>query len=103
VNYEYGVLENSARTAIHLTHRIGALITTLILGLLAWHLTRPSLSRYLRTLGVALLVLLALQLILGITNVLGHLPLTIAVAHNGGAALLLLILVTLVWVSRRHE
>ncbi|MEW8193772.1 MAG: hypothetical protein AB2793_08660 [Candidatus Thiodiazotropha sp.] len=40
---------------------------------------------------------------LGITNVLGHLPLGIAVAHNGGAALLLLLLVTLIWVSRRHE
>lgn len=32
VNYEYGVLEHPARTAIHVTHRIGALITFLFLG-----------------------------------------------------------------------
>jgi cytochrome c oxidase assembly protein subunit 15 len=103
VNYEFGVLENSARTAIHLTHRIGALITTLILGFLAWRLTRPYLSQQLRKLGITLLLLLALQIILGITNVLGHLPLGIAVAHNGSAALLLLVLVTLTWISRQHE
>lgn len=34
VNYEYGVLEAPARTAIHMTHRIGALVTLLYLGLL---------------------------------------------------------------------
>ena len=34
VNYEFGVLEHPARTAIHLTHRIGALITFVyLLGL----------------------------------------------------------------------
>jgi hypothetical protein len=35
---------------------------------------------------------IALQTSLCVTNVLGHLPLTIAVAHNGSAALLLLLL-----------
>ncbi|MBV2095176.1 MAG: COX15/CtaA family protein [Candidatus Thiodiazotropha sp. (ex Codakia orbicularis)] len=103
VNYEYGVLENSARTAIHMSHRIGALITVITLGLLAWYLTRPGSSPLLRRLGLALLLLLALQVTLGISNVLGHLPLSIAVAHNGGAALLLLLLVTLIWISRSRE
>jgi cytochrome c oxidase assembly protein subunit 15 len=103
VNYEFGVLENSARTAIHMTHRIGALITLLTLGLLAWHLTRPDSSPFLRKLGFTLLFLLALQVALGVTNVVGHLPLSVAVAHNGGAALLLFLLVTLIWISRRHE
>jgi cytochrome c oxidase assembly protein subunit 15 len=103
VNYEFGILESSARTTIHLSHRIGALITTISLGLLAWGLTRPHLSPPLRRLGIALLSLLTLQIILGVINVLGHLPLAIAVAHNGGAALLLFLLVTLVWVSRQYE
>jgi cytochrome c oxidase assembly protein subunit 15 len=102
VNYEFGVLDNSARAAIHMTHRIGALITTLTLSLLIWRLTRPNLPPLLRKLGFALLLLLLLQITLGITNVLGHLPLSIAVAHNGGAALLLLLLVSLFWISRRH-
>ncbi|MEW8029411.1 MAG: COX15/CtaA family protein [Candidatus Thiodiazotropha sp.] len=103
VNYEFGVLENNARTAIHITHRIGALITVLTLGLLIWRLIRLESSPLLRKLGLILLFLFVLQITLGITNVLGHLPLGIAVAHNGGAALLLLLLVTLIWVSRRHE
>ncbi|MEW8507887.1 MAG: COX15/CtaA family protein [Candidatus Thiodiazotropha sp.] len=103
INYEFGVLENSARTAIHMTHRIGALITAVFLGLLAWQLTRPSSPTQLRRVGVVLLLLLVLQITLGISNVLGHLPLSIAVAHNGGAALLLLLLVTLIWISRRRE
>ncbi|MCU7860054.1 MAG: COX15/CtaA family protein [Candidatus Thiodiazotropha sp. (ex Lucinoma kastoroae)] len=103
VNYEFGVLENDARTAIHVTHRLGAILTAITLGLLAWRLTRPHSAASLKKLGILLLMLLALQIALGISNVLGHLPLPIAVAHNGGAALLLLLLVTLIWVSRQRE
>lgn len=103
VNYEFGVLENDARTAIHITHRIGALITALTLGFLVWRLARFESSPLLRKLGLILFIVLVIQITLGITNVIGHLPLSIAVAHNGGAALLLLLIVTLIWVSRRHE
>ena len=102
VNYEFGVLELEARTAIHMTHRIGALITLVIVGGLAMRLLRGE-SDSLRTLGVLLLGLLLLQISLGITNVLGHLPLPVAVAHNGIAALLLLTLLTTLWMSRRQE
>lgn len=45
----------------------------------------------------------ALQVSLGITNVLGGLPLPVAVAHNGIAAVLLLTLLTLVHTTRRKE
>lgn len=102
VNYEFGVLEIEARTAIHMTHRIGALITLVIVGVLAMRLLRNE-SGSLRKLGLLLLGVLLLQISLGITNVLGHLPLPVAVAHNGGAALLLLTLITTLWMSRRHE
>jgi cytochrome c oxidase assembly protein subunit 15 len=37
-----------------------------------------------------------MQIALGITNVVAQLPLLVAVAHNGGAALLLLALLSLV-------
>jgi cytochrome c oxidase assembly protein subunit 15 len=100
VNYEFGVLKNDARTAIHMTHRIGALITFLVLGLVALRLLGLHGSSILRRLGGLTLGLLLLQLGLGITNVLGHLPLPIAVAHNGVAALLLLTLVTTLRTSR---
>ncbi|MES9853932.1 MAG: COX15/CtaA family protein [Candidatus Thiodiazotropha sp. L084R] len=103
INYEFGVLEAEARTAIHVTHRLGALLTLIILGTLALWLTRNKSERGLQSVGYLLTLILILQIVLGITNVLGHLPLYVAVAHNGGAAILLLILVTLIWISRQRE
>ena len=103
VNYEFGVLEADARTAIHMTHRIGALITLLVVGLLSLRLIGRPQPVTIRRLGLLMLGLLCLQITLGITNVLGHLPLGVAVAHNGGAALLLLTLVATVWITHRHE
>lgn len=95
VDYEFGVLDSAARTAIHLTHRIGALVVLLYLGTLALVLARGPGHPARRGLGVALGVALLVQVGLGIANVLAHLPLPVAVAHNGGAAVLLLVLVTL--------
>jgi len=93
-NYLGGQLDSDARTAIHMTHRIGALLVTLVLLLLAWQLKRNGLSR----LAGLLVLALAVQVSLGISNVLLHLPLLVAVAHNlGGAALLL----TLVLINYR--
>jgi len=88
-NYLGGMLDGPARTAIHLSHRLGALAAALIVPLLAWRLWRHGLGR----LAGLLLAVLALQLGLGIGNVLLQLPLPLAVAHNAGAALLLLSLV----------
>ncbi len=98
INYEFGVLEYPARTAIHLSHRIGALITAICLGLLGWRLTRSDRPVPVRRAGHLLLALLLLQLGLGITNVLAQLPLPVAVAHNGVAALLLLVMLTIIWL-----
>ena len=94
VSYEYGVLDNNARVTIHLMHRLGAVAILLYLGWLVWRLTTTG-SQILRGVGMAIGILLAVQLSLGIANVVMQLPLPVAVAHNGGAALLLLALVTL--------
>jgi cytochrome c oxidase assembly protein subunit 15 len=88
-NYLGGMLYGEARTAIHLTHRLGALAVTLILLALGGQLWRHGLPR----LAALLLAALALQISLGISNVLLNLPLAVAVAHNGGGALLLLVTV----------
>jgi cytochrome c oxidase assembly protein subunit 15 len=45
--------------------------------------------------GIALLVIVVLQFLLGVSNIVFSLPLLVAVAHNGGGALLILTLVTL--------
>lgn len=90
IDYEFGVLDGPARTAIHLAHRLGALCVLLYLTWLGLRLLRGTWP----ALGAVLLSALTLQIGLGITNVLAQLPLPVAVAHNGGAALLLLVLVT---------
>jgi len=88
-NYLGGQLDSDARTAIHMSHRIGALLVTLALLALAWQLRIAKLSR----LAGLLLLALALQVGLGISNVIFHLPLLVAVAHNAGGAALLLVMV----------
>jgi heme a synthase len=94
-DYEFGHLDSAARTAIHLTHRFGALVVLLYLGTLALLLVLRGQRPDERRLGVLLGAVGVTQVGLGIGNVVGHLPLPVAVAHTGGAALLLLTLVTL--------
>ena len=96
VSYEGGVLTNTARVAIHLTHRIGALVTTLALCLAALAvLAQPALAKS-RVAASAVLAALALQLSIGISMVLKGFPLLLATAHTAGAALLLLSVLALV-------
>lgn len=94
INYEFGVLETPARTAIHLTHRYWAvLVTATFLGLILYTLRTAMPDG--RLIAWCILALLALQIGLGITNVVRGLPLLAAVMHNGVAALLLIATVTL--------
>lgn len=85
-------LSYDAITAIHWTHRVGALVTLLYVGAFSWVLMRnPQLARY----GVLLLAVLLAQVALGMANVLGGLPLIVAAAHNAGAAILLVAMVVI--------
>ncbi len=102
VDYEGGVLDGPARTAIHLAHRAGALAVLLYLGGLALVLVRRAGAGVHRRLAMALAAALVLQVGLGIASVLGQLPLGLAVAHNGGAAWLLLTVLTLVHALHRQ-
>ncbi len=92
-SYEFGVLDYSARMTIHVAHRIGAIITAVMLLGLAFKLITKAHSSTIRNAAWLLAGLVVLQVILGISNVVLHLPLGIAVSHNAGAALLLLTLV----------
>lgn len=95
INYEYGVLDSAARTAIHMVHRMGALTVFIYVGLLAFTVFRHG-DGMLRRVAAAVAAVLLLQISLGISNVYFSLPLPVAVMHNGGGALLLLSMVTLV-------
>jgi cytochrome c oxidase assembly protein subunit 15 len=86
------LLTREALTAIHWTHRLGALVVFVYLGWLGSKMLKiPGF----KPIGMTVFGLLSVQVLLGITNVLASLPLPIAVAHNAGAALLLITLVTL--------
>ena len=95
LNFEFGVLHNDARMAIQVVHRIGAVVTLLVVGYLSWRLLVLRGARNLRTIGMLLLLVLCVQIALGIGNVLLQLPLLNAVAHNAVGALLLLTVVTI--------
>ncbi|HJW04200.1 MAG TPA: COX15/CtaA family protein [Azospira sp.] len=79
------LLSLEALTAIHWSHRLGALAVTLLALGLAYRLRRRGRQRQ----ALGLLAALGLQLGLGLGNVLLGWPLGLAVAHNAGAALLL--------------
>jgi cytochrome c oxidase assembly protein subunit 15 len=95
VDYEGGVLASPARVAIHFTHRLGAVVAgsfliatgLLVIARAAWPL--------LRLLGALLVFAVLLQIIIGVTMVYFHLPLALATLHNGGAAFLVIVMVTL--------
>jgi cytochrome c oxidase assembly protein subunit 15 len=87
-----GNLTLSALTAIQWVHRIGALVTFVYLGSLALLLiTIPAFKK----IGILLALVLIAQVCIGITNLILQLPLLLAVAHNLGAALLVIITIVI--------
>ena len=81
------MLDHPARVAVHFAHRLGAIVAALLIALLG---ARLALDRAVRPDGLAVLGALLLQLTLGVSIVVFGVPLAVAVAHNGAAALLLL-------------
>ncbi len=103
-DYSGGLLGGAERVAIHMLHRLGALLTAAYLLVLCVLLLRRGTAQQtaavaaVRRVVGAVLLLLLLQLLLGIGNVLLGLPLALATAHNAGAAGLMLALLTLVYL-----
>ena len=78
------------RIDIHIAHRLGAVVTTLMVlavGFMAW-----SVGGRLRKAGAIALILLTAELSIGITAITSDLPIELAVAHNWAAGLLLLVM-----------
>ena len=94
-NYLYGLLDNSARVAIHYSHRISAILVTIVFLILISKLWFSAAAPLASTLGILLLT----QISLGIINVIYVLPLYVAIAHNLIAATLLLGTVTVNYLA----
>ena len=83
-------MDLESRTAIHFSHRIGALIVSIFLSFLAWKFYKDNFKR----ISLILMGLLLLQILLGVSNIIFQLPLLMAVAHNlGGLSLMTYLMV----------
>ena len=95
-------LESKARVAIHVIHRLGAVVTTVyLLGLAILLLTINH--RRIRRMSLILVAVLSVQLLLVVGSGQVRATLLTAIVHNIGSVLLLLTLVTLatrVWTAK---
>ena len=95
IDYEGGVLANPARVAIHFTHRMGALLVgSLLLSLGVMTVLRARKGR-LAVAGALLVLAVLLQIAVGIAAVHWGFPVFLATLHDAGAALLIIVMVTL--------
>ena len=86
------------RVDIHIAHRLGAVITTLVVlvvGFLAW-----KAGGRLRFAGTAVILLVTLEFSIGVTAIASSLPIELAVAHNWLAGLLLLTMLRITALNR---
>jgi len=88
------ITDQAVAAAIHMMHRLFALITFLFVGLLAWKAL--SSGGALRPGGFIILFVLLGQMILGLMMIQFSMPVVFVVAHTVTAALLLLAMLTLV-------
>ncbi len=95
VSYEYGVLSQQARMSIHLLHRIWALVTCAIVIFALLRLWQASYSRKIKACIVTVALALCCQISLGLAVVHWQFPLSVALAHNLMALMLLLSMVRL--------
>lgn len=97
-NYLYGQMSNEARVAIHLTHRVGAIVVFFYSLFMAFKLW----SKETKPIIIGFLVVLFTQVFLGVNNVLSSLPLWNAVAHNIVGVMLFLSFVIMTFLGFRR-
>ena len=100
LNYEFGRLDSPARVAIHFTHRIWAIVAAAMLVILSIASYKTIKISYQKIISLCLVSFLFIQVTLGILNIKMGLPIYVAVAHNGNAAILLMCLVTQLYLIR---
>jgi cytochrome c oxidase assembly protein subunit 15 len=81
------------RLAIHKAHRLGSVVTVIVTLLAALAALLEG-SRY-RAVAITLLVLIGAEFTIGVSAILSSIPISLAVAHNWFAGLILLALLKL--------
>lgn len=100
-NYQGGLLDNEVRVSIQFIHRMGAVLTATYLLIFSIIILGKANSRAFRLGALLVILLVILQFTLGILNVLYLLPLSVAVAHNGIAALLFATVFSMLQFTRK--
>ena len=85
--------------AIHWLHRWFAVAVVVCVGALGWKLLRQGWRGH----GMALMHVVVLQWLIGVSNVWLQWPLSLAVLHNTGAALVLLTLIATLVSMHQHQ
>lgn len=102
-NYQGGLLDNEVRVTIQFIHRIGAVLTACYILTLSTLIVLKTHSKHLRAAAWLLTLLVLVQFILGVMNVIYLLPIKVAVAHNGIAALLLAVIFSMLHFTRGEQ
>ena len=102
-SYEFGHLAHNERVTIHVSHRLGAMVTGIFLAWLAIMVFLKARNHAIKSAAVVLMTLLIVQISLGISNIWFSLPLKVAVAHNLVAACLMLSLIALAYKLRQNS
>ncbi|MDH3767869.1 MAG: COX15/CtaA family protein, partial [Gammaproteobacteria bacterium] len=93
VNKQGIAIGGAERAAIHMTHRLSAILTLAVL--LATGFSALRADRRLRIVAITIIVLAVAEFSIGVTAIVASLPIGLAVAHNWLAALLVLALLAL--------
>lgn len=99
VNHYSGKLSFNARVAVHWLHRLGGLISFVLLSLVMLSATSEQYAKPIRKAGLVLSALLLVQITLGILTIKLSSPLPVVLAHNLVAALLMLPLMAISFYS----
>ncbi|KPV98058.1 Heme A synthase [Pseudoalteromonas sp. P1-9] len=99
-SYEFGVLSAEARMSIHFFHRIWAMVTTFVVLWVGFKILKDCYSTVIKRAVYHIWVVLFCQIGLGVSLILMHIPLNIALIHNMTAVLLLLSCVRLAYLIK---
>jgi len=100
-SYEFGYLDHDERVTIHVMHRLGAIVTTVYLTWLILMVYFKAKTSTFKSSALLVGIALVSQVILGVSNILFSLPISIAVGHNVVAACLMMTLIGLTYRLRR--
>ena len=101
-NYEFGILDSVSRSTIHFTHRFWAVVTTILIFALSLHAYFSGNYQF-KVISKFIFIALFVQVFLGVMNIKTGLSLSVAVAHNAVAALLVLTVVTMIYAYTNNR